>query len=484
MAAHFGDEKAAAEETDVVRRLRDLAGGVVVFRAGHIIGEHSKIGVWLRRFGFAYPLVPRRLRSCCVGVQELADAIKHEQHAGRGRRVCTILGPNRPWRDRLREHRTPGALSALLTGICFILAILLVGQFVAFLFNLLLRCRPSLRLWNFDTLRPRSFGELLALCNPHNIDYVKVVGYNNGIVHFGQRFPGKTVVSTVHCNRIVRAGTDVIKADCGATIRKATDFLAANGQELYVLPNYSYVCLGTAFFVPIHGSASKFSTVAETIVKVLLYDPANDRFLLTTPNEPAFREHVYNLGSKALVLRLWIQVKPKARYFVQKDELAAPDHDVLLGALHDAAASNVEIRKGKAPSPVVQICKFFSAENAASAQALEFPRDSLGRLWDRLEESPITSFLMHALTRHIAWHLELFFTTEEFALFWKTHQALPLRKIQIRFIRRDGWPHSPFCEHDCISVDLFMFRWHRRTFQAYLQQNFAIIRTNPGKSSQ
>ena len=38
-------------------------------------------------------------------------------------------------------------------------------------------------------------------------------------------------------------------------------------RELPVLPNYSYVSLGTSYFVPIHGSASKFSTIAETIEK-------------------------------------------------------------------------------------------------------------------------------------------------------------------------------------------------------------------------
>src|SRR5208282_4650909 len=101
-----------------------------------------------------------------------------------------------------------------------------------------------------------------------------------GVRHFGHHYIGKTVISTIHCNRVIRTGADQIKADCGATIRQALDFLAAANQELYVIPNYSYVCLGTAFFVPIHGSAADFTTVAETIVKALLYDPLSDRFIL------------------------------------------------------------------------------------------------------------------------------------------------------------------------------------------------------------
>src|SRR5262249_12983445 len=107
----------------------------------------------------------------------------------------------------------------------------------------------------------------------------------------------------------------------------------------------------------------------------------------------------------------------------------------------------------------------------------------LGRLWDRLEENPVTSLAMHAATRYFAYHLELFFTAEEFAVFWRTHRTLPLRKLQLRYIRSDGLPHSAFREHDCVSVDLFMFRRPRRWFNAYLEKTFAVARTNPGKQS-
>jgi len=481
---HLGDEAAAAAEGRVLDRLKGVSVRVGVFRMGHFIGEHAHASVWFRRFGFAYPLVPNRLRSCFVTDSELKDAIESVQHAPTSRRRITVLGPNRPWRDVLREHRAHGVLSACLTGICYFLAILLIGHVAGLVLDLLARWRPSLRCWNFDTLQPRSFDELLSLCHSHNVRHVKVVGYNNGVVHFGHRYPGKTVVSTVLCNRIVRSKVDVVKADCGATIRKATDFLAAAEQELYVLPNYSYVCLGTAFFVPIHGSASDYTTVAETFVKALMYDSVLDRFVLARSDEPAFREHVYNIGSRMFVLRLWIRVKPKARYFVHQRERENVTSEQLLDALRDTTASNVEIRKSKASSNKVYISTYYKAANETSASVLEAPRDRLGRLWDRLEENAVTSFLMHALTRWFAWHVELFFTAEEFAIFWRTHQALPLKKIQLRYIRRDGLPHSPFCEHDCVSVDLFMFRWNRQEFEAYLKQTFGVVRSNPGKHSE
>jgi hypothetical protein len=366
---------------------------------------------------------------------------------------------------------------------CWILSLLLVGQFAAVALDLLARWFPSLRHWNFDTLRPGSFQDLLALYNPYNFQHVKVVGYNNGVVHFGQRHPGKTIVSTVLCNRIMRVGANEIKADCGATIRKARDFLADARQELYVLPNYSYVCLGTAFFVPIHGSASDYATVAETITQALLYDPVSDRFVRASSDEPAFRDQVYNLSSNVLLLRLCLRVKSKSLYFVQRQQLENATAEELLSALCDTSAANVEMRKAKAAGRAIEVSKYYQAADCVE-NLLEVPRDSLGRLWDRLEENAVTSFLMHALTRWLAWHVELFFTAEQFKTFWETHQSLPLRKIQLRYIRRDGLPHSPFRELDCVSADMFMFRWNRRAFEAYLKQAFGVVRSNPGKHSQ
>ena len=69
------------------------------------------------------------------------------------------------------------------------------------------------------------------------------------------------------------------------------------------------------------------------------------------------------------------------------------------------------------------------------------------------------------------------------SLFWRTHHQLPLRKLQLRYIRRDGLPHSPFRDDDRVSIDLFMFRRHRFRFQDYLKNTFTTVRTNPGKHS-
>jgi hypothetical protein len=488
---HLGDRAWADAEAYALDRLQGLAARVGVFRPGYVLSASSPIQALLRRYGPWFPLVPRWPRHCFVEADELFAAIDAErqgpplasQHLGGTRRVFTLLGPHRPWREMLATHRAPGPGAWLLLALAGLLSLLFVGHLAVLLLALLVGPRPIARRWHLPMLRPGSLRELLALYNPYNYAHVKVVGYNNGVRHFGQRYHGRTLVSTVHCQRLVRGRPDSVRADCGVTIRQAVDFLAASDQQLYVLPNYSYVCLGTAFFVPIHGSASDFSTVADTITRVILYDPVPDRLLTAGREEPAFRDHVYNLAAEVLLLRLRLRVKPKARYFVQREVLENPSAAEILAALRDQAATNVEARKGSAASSQVTMCRYYSEDAAAHPLLLELPRDSLGRLWDRLEENPVTSFLMHAATRHLAWHIELFFTAEEFTTFWQAHGRLPLKKIQLRYIRRDGFPNSPFRDHDCVSVDTFMLRRHRKKVEAYLRQTFPVVRFNPGKHS-
>jgi hypothetical protein len=481
---HLGARGPREAEDYAVSRARPLGGRVVLFRPGHVLATSSAVSARLRRFSCLYPLVPRRLHGCCVDGAELFAAMAAELDRPEPRRLhtYTLLGANRPWRDVLAEHRGRGVVGACVTGVCMLLSLLLIGHVAAFVVSLLARRLPSWRWCKVGTLRPGSFRELLALYNPYNACHVQVVGYNNGVVHFGQRYPGKTIVSTVGCGRVALVGRGTLKADAGATVRRALDLLGPAGLELPVVPNYSYVCLGTSFFVPIHGSASDFSTLADTIARVVLYDARRDRLVTAACDEPDFRDHVYNRDAGVLLLRLYLRVRPKERYFVQAQIVDNPGAAELIAALCDTRAANVEIRKARAGSRAVTIARYYTGPDHA-ASALELPRDRLGRLWDRLEENPVTSFLMHALTRHLAWHVELFFTTEDFARFWDSHRALPLKKLQLRYIRRDGWPHSPFRDHDCVSVDLFMLRLARRRFEHYLQQTFGAVASNPGKHS-
>jgi hypothetical protein len=475
-----------------------------------VLSRHSSMSRFLRRFAPLYPLIPERLRSCFIEGTELFSAIETKrlealQRAGsrgprtnaeqtrrpksEGRpvdrriRAYTFLGRNEPWRTLLFRHGTARQRPSVKTAASQVFSWLFVGQLLALLVTVLAKRFPWWRQWIVLTLEPRSMRELLSLCHAGNVDHVKVVGYNNGVVHFGHRHPGKTIISTVLCRRTAHAGALTLKADCGATVRRALDYLAGHREELYVVPNYSYVCLGTSFFVPIHGSAVDYSTVADTICKVVVFDPDSDRILSAARDDAAFREHVYNLHSRAVVLRLYLKTRPKASYYVRRETLNNPSATDILAALNDDGAKNVEIRQSHAASVKVTVARYYNDIGETTSPALELPRDALGSLWDRLEENPVTSFLMHTLSKRVAWHTELFFTPSEFDVFWRTRSRLPLRKIQLRYLRRDGLPHSPFRDEDRVSADLFMFRRHRSRFLSYLQSTFSNVRTNPGKHS-
>jgi hypothetical protein len=481
-------------------RASGLQCRVTLFRPGYVLSRNSGVTRWLRRLAPLFPLVPRRLATCFIGGAEFFAAVEAERlddgrQAGTARlgpsgralsrrqRAYTLLGANLSWREVLSRHRGASPGQPVLTALAWVLSWLLIGQLTLLVVAVLAKRYSWARPWSVRTLRPRSMRELLSLCHRGNIEHVRVVGYNNGVNHFGHRYPGKTIVSTVRCRRTRHAGAGKLKADCGATVRDARDYLGRRGEELHVVPNYSYVALGTAYFVPIHGSAVDYSTIADTVCRVVLYDPDRDRIVSAARHEGAFRESVYNLQSRVIALRLYLRTRPKSSYFIRRETWRSPEASDLLEALRDGEAANVEVRQSHAASDKVRVCKYYTRPFGPSGPALELPRDALGRLWDRLEENPVSSFLMHALSRHLAWHTELFFTPSEFALFWRTHGQVPLRKIQLRYIRRDGMPHSPFCDEDCVSADLFLFRYDKPAFDVYLKRTFPSVRTNPGKHS-
>jgi hypothetical protein len=260
------------------------------------------------------------------------------------------------------------------------------------------------------------------------------------------------------------------------------DVVGRAGKEFCVLPNYSYVSAGTSFFIPIHGSASECATLGETIEEVLLFDPVSEHFIAARPSDAAFQHYMYNLQADVLLLRLRFRVRDKSLYFVKRTKVESPAALEIISALQDPAASNVEIRKSRARDRVVDIYSYY-AQPPEGAEAVLFPKDSIGRLWDKLEANAVSSALFHGLMRRFGYHVELFFTANEFAIFWETHVSQPISKIQLRYIRRDGMPNSPFGQHDCVSADLFMLRRHRRTFEAYVKRTFRDVQFNPGKHS-
>jgi hypothetical protein len=255
------------------------------------------------------------------------------------------------------------------------------------------------------------------------------------------------------------------------------------GKEFYVVPNYSYIGMGTTFFVPVHGSGSDVSTLGDTIEKALLYLPDEDRFARVMRGDELFGRYMYRPESKALVLRLTFRVRDRTRYFVKQSTHAAPESRDIVNHLSDTEAVNVEIRKTHAADGSVTIRKYYEHDQIASGKPLELPKDSLGRLWDRLEETPVISHLFHEYVRRFGYHVELFLSEQQFDRFWKSHRELPLKKIQLRRMKRDGLPHSPCRDGDRISADLFMKRSDKARFLSFIENHLPDVQFNPGKHS-
>src|SRR5262249_48789516 len=150
-------------------------------------------------------------------------------------------------------------------------------------------------------------------------------------------------------------------------------------------------------------------------------DPAEDRFRAAARGSAEFNQHIFNQQSDRLLLRLSFRVKDKTRYYMTRETLTAPTSGELLAAFRDRRPSNVEVRKSKAASPTAEVYRYSPDRRQGYGPALEFPRDRVGRLWDRIEANPLAAALFHGFMRRFGYHVELFFAADEFAAFWHTH---------------------------------------------------------------
>ena len=337
--------------------------------------------------------------------------------------------------------------------------------------------------WAVEELNPTSRTALLELCRPWNRPHVRLAGYNNGVTHFGWRFPGKTVVSTVHTGGRVRVRDDVAVIDAGMTLLDAARALREHGKRFHVLPNFSYVGVGTPFFVPVHGSGSAVSTLGDTIEEVTYYDPDSDRIVRARRGEPAFDGRMYDMHAGILLLRLRYRVCDPVRLRPESARLESPTADALWETLDEPGAANVEVRKAQAADEHVTVLRHHAVDDDGAVGDDSQARDRLGRLWDRIEETPVAGTLFHKLVRTFGYHVELFLRREEFRTFWESHRGLPLNKIQLRMVRADGMPHSPVRDADAVSADLFMHRRHREEFRTFMHARLPDVRVNPGKQS-
>ena len=480
------------------RRLERLLSGIpkewqrrtLVLLTGSLEGGDSRVSR-LPVPDWMLPLLPESLSFPVVSVDFLAEVICEEFLAGRetgiragavrGTRRLVIPGPRKSvgelrgalkqragWRGscgRAVEMMGKGGFRVLLgmfwpvvSGILGLPAA--VGQV---------------------TVRPRSARELLEAYHRWSIGDVQLAGWNNGVVHFGWRFPGRTVVSTASSGRCLRVGRETVTADAGLPLKQVLARLHSTGRTLPVVPNFSWISVGTAFFVPVHGSGQRISTLGAAIQSALLYDARAGRFVRVHRGDALFRTLMYDRTRSLLLLRLTFRISDLTAFSCREEHLQRPTADELLQSFADGRAANVEIRKARAADEVVTVRKYDAV--GAAVTGGELPRDRLGSLWDRIEETPLLGRLFHWFVRRFAFHVELLMTVTEFRVFWQEHSRLPLSKIQLRRMLRDEIENSACRDQDCICADLFMMRGKRDVFTQFVAQYLPGVRTNPGKQS-
>jgi hypothetical protein len=479
-----GADRLTPFEESVVARFREIGAKTTLVRTGFVVDPAWQWPVPLAALCRLFPLVPMGAAGAFLERGELFAALDRVVSSARNVRFgrVALLGASRPWREMLRDYVHPCPITTVVTSLAWLLSWLQIGRLCYWSYLLIARANPRWRRWLFATLDPQSVAELLSLCHPVNRRHIALAGYNTGVVHFGWKYPGCTVVRTIGSGRQIRVGRGTIIADAGILLKRAIRELRDKSQEFFVVPNYSYVSLGTAFMVPVHGSGSEVSTLGETIEQVSAYDPSQDKIVRLRRGDDQFGRCLYNPASGLIVLRLRMRVRKQSRYFVKKSELAAPSAADAWQAFADPAAANIELRKSRAKDPAVSVSKYYTT-SAGDPQTLEIPRDSIGKLWDRLEENAMTAWAFHTLVRKFGFHVELFLDEREFAIFWESHTTLPLSKLQLRLMRRDALPESPFGDCDRISIDIFMKRKDSAAFISFMKEHLPHARFNPGKHS-
>ncbi|MBC7964524.1 MAG: hypothetical protein H7Z17_01265 [Fuerstia sp.] len=518
VSLHFRDPNAIAFANVLRDNLKSHVSSLTIIRTGFVVNLSSATSLWFRRLSGLCRLLPSRMTSTFIDGARLFSIIDEEveQHQESwesavpptevGLREITILGQRRPWRDVAMEFQSNGLVQKVLQLPCAVISLLGIPWLFFWAVVLAGKIVPSLRQFHFHTLQPRSVRELISLYNRHNCSNVQIAGYNNGVNHFGWKYPNQTVVLTTSIPGDVRLSTlrsptlqrleppdatgptlesqaTFVTVDSGLTLNHCIQELNKADREFYVVPNYSWISMGTLFFVPVHGSGSRVSTLGDTIEHVLLYDGDNERYVEAHRGDDVFRDAMYDRKRHWLLLNLTLQVKPKSKYFVRGSKMENPSAEDIQNLFNDPEASNVEIRKNQATSTAIDVSHYYIDTNAGGSDTMELPRDGIGRIWDRLEATPVVSTLFHWFVRTFAFHVELFLNPEEFAIFWKHHQSLPVSKIQLRRVLKDGLTHSA-CEHDdCISADLFMTRRNRDVFCRFVATHLPNVRSNPGKQS-
>jgi hypothetical protein len=482
---HDGSCAASAVEELFAGALCRDAVRLTILRLGRVLHPTNKTAGWRCCIQATLPV---SFSVGCLKLRELVEIIEYEVSAGfasRSKNAPLLCVLSIPGTRRSTGEMAFTEISESFGAVWRLVAKLLRGVGVSWLLAVLLRMAaivlPELRDRLSATIRPHNRRDLVRLCNRHTRQQIQLAGCNHGVNHFGWKFPGKSVLRTTSVPGRIRVSGEQVTVDAGVTLKAVMERLALENRELPVTPNFSWISMGTCFFVPVHGSGSRMSTLGDAVQRVLLYDWERERVFSAVRGDGLFEDAMYNRHHPWLLLRMTLVTQPRTAFAMSERKLESPSADELLGQFEDPQASHVEIRKSRATDSGVIVRSWRVSQSVCEAASL--PRDQIGRIWDRLEETPLLSSLFHWFVRTFAFHVELFLTAEEFRIFWARHRALPLSKIQLRRMRRDGMKHSACCTEDRISVDLFMLRGSRDVFCRFVSEELPRARSNPGKQS-
>jgi hypothetical protein len=290
------------------------AGEILMLDCGLLTVDDSQEPEQLRLPRWLAPLLPASATLPCLTAERLVQVLAGEflgettQRVGQSRRL-TIPGRRYSLRQLLSLQKCRSGLSHTMTAIAA-LAARCGGTLLADL-TLRLLCRIG---WSWarllpQTVKPRSARELLEIYNHWSWPDLQLAGWNNGVVHFGWKFPGRTVVSTSASGRCLRPGTESVTVDGGLPLKQVLLALQKVGRSLLVVPNFSWISMGTAFFVPVHGSGCRVSTLGQTVVRALVYDAAENRLLRLHRRDSEFRRMMYDRSRPLLLLRMTLQTQ-------------------------------------------------------------------------------------------------------------------------------------------------------------------------------
>ena len=234
---------------------------------------------------------------------------------------------------------------------------------------------------------PSSERELRSFFN-HRSNKVIVVGGGAIREIFGLRTRERIVVSTRNLTQISGVAEDgTCRLQAGVTFAAALRSLRGQDRTLALLPNYSYVTLGAALAVPLHGMNAKCPTMAAVVERMSLIDLRTGRLRqLQTQAEVAQWMHLE--PDTVLYLSADVRTEPITRFVLRKTTLSARRcgecaYESLSRALRARQDKRIEVRCTSPPRFCLDGIRFVAYEyDEDPGSKMEVPRNFVGKLWD------------------------------------------------------------------------------------------------------